>query len=59
MVKGDPRLWVKEPGIAQGEEGYCAACAVSMIDNAISELQGLRQTLVSGAATGPEAAPRD
>jgi hypothetical protein len=43
--KGEPRFVVREPGPAAGEKGYCAACALVMLDAADAELEALRANL--------------
>lgn len=43
--KGEPRFVVKAPGVATGEKGYCAACAVEMIDKAEGDLAQLKSEL--------------
>jgi hypothetical protein len=49
IVKGQARMIVKEPGIATGEDGYCADCSLAMIEQAravLDELEGqLRASL--------------
>lgn len=65
LLKGDARFIVKAPGIATSEDGYCAECALEMIDAARrtldhieSELRG--QQVESGTTASPsnlESAP--
>lgn len=43
--KGEPRFVVKAPGVATGERGYCAECAVKMIEQAQTELSEFKQKL--------------
>jgi hypothetical protein len=45
IVKGEPRFIVKDPGPAQPERGYCAACATEMLDKAQAEIATLRNAL--------------
>ncbi len=43
--KGESRFVVKAPGPAAGERGYCAACAMEMIEKAHSDLAQLKAEL--------------
>ena len=43
--KGEPRFVVRAPGPAAGEKGYCAACAIQMIDKAQADLATLKGEL--------------
>jgi len=45
ILKGEPRVVVKAPGIATPEKGYCGVCGSAMIKRAESELAGLRVQL--------------
>ncbi len=45
ILKGEPRLVVKAPGIATPEKGYCAACGAAMIKRAEDDLATLRSQL--------------
>ena len=45
IAKGEPRFIVKAPGIATPEKGYCAACGISMIAHAESELARIRSQI--------------
>ncbi len=51
FLQGDPRLVVKNPGPAAGEDGYCSACARVMLKAAREKLAGLQTALDSFAAT--------
>lgn len=44
--KGEPRFVVKPPGPAAGEKGYCADCAIEMIEKAQGDLAGLKNELL-------------
>lgn len=43
--KGEPRLVVKNPGPAAGEDGYCGTCARIMLEAAENRLAGLHTDL--------------
>lgn len=43
--KGELRFVVKPTGPAAGEKGYCAACAMEMINRAQADLEGLKAEL--------------
>jgi hypothetical protein len=45
IKKGEPRLVVKDPGPAAGEQGYCAECAEEMLRQAERRLGKLRAAL--------------
>jgi uncharacterized Zn-binding protein involved in type VI secretion len=45
ILKGEPRVVVKAPGIATPEKGYCGACGAAMIARAESDLAELRSRL--------------
>lgn len=45
ILKGDPRLAVKNPGPAAGEDGYCGACAQAIIELAQDRLAALSTDL--------------
>lgn len=45
MLKGQARMVVREPGIATGEAGYCAACGLAMIEQAKAALDELERRL--------------
>ena len=49
ILKGEPRVVVKAPGIATPEKGYCAACGAAMIKRAESQLVALRSHLPTEA----------
>ncbi len=51
ILQGEPRLVVKNPGPAAGEDGYCSACARVMLKAAREKLAGLQTALDSFAAT--------
>lgn len=64
LLKGDMRFTVKVPGIATSEDGYCADCALEMIDAARRALDLIESELlahradsgVAGSASGPAVA---
>ena len=41
ILKGEPRLVVKAPGVATPEKGYCAECARKMLEKGTSTLETL------------------
>jgi hypothetical protein len=43
--KGELRFIVKNPGPASGEKGYCAKCAVEMLNRAHARIDELRGRL--------------
>lgn len=45
ILKGEPRLVVKNPGPAAGEDGYCGTCARAMLTTAQNNLSGLHTAL--------------
>ena len=45
IPKGQPRFVVRNPGIAQGEKGYCKRCAKLMISRAHAALDDLETEL--------------
>lgn len=45
ITKGELRFVVREPGPAQRDYGYCAKCALEMLDQAEDELAELRSEL--------------
>ncbi len=45
IIKGQPRLVVKEPGPGTPEYGYCASCAAEMLDLADAKIAVLRADL--------------
>jgi uncharacterized Zn-binding protein involved in type VI secretion len=45
ITKGEPRLVVKVPGIAQAEKGYCAECGAAMVAQAEDQLRGVSRDL--------------
>jgi hypothetical protein len=45
ILKGEPRLVVKNAGPAAGEDGYCRACAQAMLNAAQDNLAGLYTAL--------------
>ena len=45
ILKGEIRLVIRDPGIATGEKGYCAECALKMIDRARADLDDLETAL--------------
>jgi hypothetical protein len=45
IVKGEPRLVVKDAGPAARERGYCRECGESMLDAAAERIEGLRAEL--------------
>jgi hypothetical protein len=45
ILKGEPRVVVKAPGIATPEKGYCGACGAAMIKRAENDLAALRSHL--------------
>lgn len=45
ITKGDLRFVVREPGPAQRDYGYCANCALEMLDQAEQRLAELRSEL--------------
>ena len=45
LLKGDIRFTVKAPGIATAEDGYCAECALEMIDAARRALDHVESDL--------------
>ena len=47
MLKGQARMVVREPGIATGEAGYCAACGLAMIEQAKAALDELERQLIA------------
>jgi hypothetical protein len=49
ILKGEPRVVVKAPGIATPEKGYCGVCGAAMIKHAENELAGLRSHLSTDA----------
>lgn len=56
ILQGEPRLVVKNPGPAAGEDGYCGACAQMMLKAAWDKLAGLQAALDSFEA--PTTTPR-
>lgn len=51
ILQGEPRLVLKNPGPAAGEDGYCGACAQVMLKAARDKLADLQTTLDSFDAT--------
>ena len=45
ILMGEPRLVVKNPGPAAGEDGYCGTCAQAMLQAAQDKLAGLHTAL--------------
>ncbi len=53
ILQGQPRLVVKNPGPAAGEDGYCGACAQVMLKAAQDTLAGLKTALNDFDTTSP------
>lgn len=53
ILRGQPRLVVKNPGPAAGEDGYCGACAQVMLKAAKETLAGLQTALDDFDMTDP------
>lgn len=47
ILQGQPRLVVKNPGPAAGEDGYCGTCAQVMLEAAQDRLASLQTALNS------------
>ncbi len=52
ILQGQPRLVVKNPGPAAGEDGYCGSCAQVMLKAAQDALAALQTALDSFDPTG-------
>jgi uncharacterized Zn-binding protein involved in type VI secretion len=42
IIKGEPRLVVKGPGVATPEKGYCVQCGAAMVAQAEQQLDAVR-----------------
>ena len=49
IVKGEPRLVVKAPGVATPEKGYCSDCGAKMLDKGQDALRLLAEELESAS----------
>jgi hypothetical protein len=47
ILKGEPRVVVKAPGVATPEKGYCADCGREMIEKAQEALRQVERDLES------------
>ncbi|MDQ3092029.1 MAG: hypothetical protein M3R46_10310 [Actinomycetota bacterium] len=45
ILKGEPRVVVKAPGVATPEKGYCAVCGRAMIERAREALLDVERDL--------------
>lgn len=50
IKKDETRFLVKEPGPGTPERGYCATCALEMLDKAINDATALRDQVAAREA---------